>query len=513
MLRIYNSLTKKKEEFKPINEGKVGTYICGLTVYDVCHIGHARTLIVSDAIVRYLKFKGYDVTYVRNFTDVDDKIIARALKEGVDSRVISERYIADARQDMKALKLIPPTHEPKVTDHIGEIIALIERLVDRGFAYAVDGNVYFEVSKFADYGKLSKRSPEELEAGARIEIDPRKRNPMDFALWKASKPGEPKWPSPWGEGRPGWHIECSAMSMKYLGETFDIHGGGLDLVFPHHENEIAQSEAATGRPWVHYWIHSGMLNVNRVKMSKSLGNYITIKQALEKYHPEVIRFYILNHHYSSPVDFSDDFVREKEQGLEKIYAMLKDVDTILKKGGATQTLENEIKLLEENFMAKLGQAPHKALKAMDDDFSAELEQFRSEFFEAMDDDFNTGEAIGVVYKVLTDVNKYLAGRPMLAEGPTVSAARVLSKVREFFNDVGQIFGILEEEPQQFLAAARERRLREVDLPLEEIDRLILERNEARRKKDWARADAIRQELAAHRITLQDSPDGTTWTAN
>ncbi|KAF0121035.1 MAG: cysteinyl-tRNA synthetase, partial [bacterium] len=292
-LRVYNTLTKSKEDFEPLQKGKVGMYACGVTVYDLCHIGHARSTIVFDIIFRYLRHKGYEVTYVRNFTDVDDKIINRAGSEKVSYQEISERYIEEFNKDMQLLGIAPPTIEPKATDHIPDMIKTIEKLIENGYAYRIEDDVFFSVSKFQGYGRLSGRTIEEMHAGARVEIDERKENPMDFALWKASKPGEPSWDSPWGKGRPGWHIECSSMSQKYLGETFDIHGGGKDLIFPHHENEIAQSEGATGKPFVKYWVHNGFVNIDKEKMSKSLGNFFTIKEILERYHPEVIRLFLL----------------------------------------------------------------------------------------------------------------------------------------------------------------------------------------------------------------------------
>ncbi|MGA2151407.1 MAG: cysteine--tRNA ligase, partial [Geobacteraceae bacterium] len=314
-LRVYNTLTSGKEEFVPLRPGKVGMYVCGVTVYDYSHIGHARANVVFDVICRYLRFLGYEVTYVRNYTDIDDKIINRANADGVPYNVISERFITEFDRDMAQLGLELPTFQPKATDHVGDIIDLVARLIDKGHAYAAGGDVYFCVEKFATYLKLSGRNLEEMQAGARIEVDEKKRHPMDFALWKEAKPGEPFWESPWGKGRPGWHIECSAMSIRYLGETFDIHGGGKDLIFPHHENEIAQSEAATGRPFVRYWLHNGFVNINAEKMSKSLGNFFTIREVLEKYDSEVLRFFLISAHYRSPLDFSDQNLTEAESGM------------------------------------------------------------------------------------------------------------------------------------------------------------------------------------------------------
>jgi cysteinyl-tRNA synthetase len=322
MLKIYNTLTKSKEIFKPIGPGKVRIYVCGPTVYDACHIGHARSVIVFDVIVRYLRTSGYEVTYVRNFTDIDDKIIKRANELGVSTKELSERHIKEFYGDMDALKAERATHEPKATDHIGDIISVIQRLVDQGHAYEAGGDVFYAVESFRAYGKLSGRRLEDMQAGARVEIDEKKRNPLDFALWKGAKPGEPVWDSPWGKGRPGWHIECSAMSTHFLGERFDIHGGGKDLIFPHHENEIAQSEGAFGHHFVNVWIHNGFVKINEEKMSKSLGNFLMIKEILKEYHPEGVRLFLLSNHYRSPVDFTHQAIAEAQVGLEKIYALL-----------------------------------------------------------------------------------------------------------------------------------------------------------------------------------------------
>jgi len=321
-LRVYNTMTQKKEEFIPLHKGRIGMYACGVTVYDLCHIGHARSAMVFDVIYRYLQYKGYEVTYVRNFTDVDDKIIKRAQEAGVSTEEIAARYIQEFYIDMGALGMLKPTMEPKATEHIPEMIAQVERLLEKGLAYQVEGDVYYAVEKFPEYGKLSKRTLDEMQAGARVEVDERKRNPLDFALWKAAKPGEPSWASPWGKGRPGWHIECSAMSQRYLGDTLDIHGGGKDLIFPHHENEIAQAEGATGRPFVRFWLHNGFVNIAKEKMSKSLGNFLTIKEILKEYHPEVVRFFLLSRHYRSPVDFSSQGMEEARQNLARFYQVL-----------------------------------------------------------------------------------------------------------------------------------------------------------------------------------------------
>ncbi|MBI1745131.1 MAG: cysteine--tRNA ligase [Acidobacteria bacterium] len=492
-LRIVSSLSKRREDFQPIHDKKIGLYVCGLTVYDVCHIGHARTFLAFDAIVRYLRFLGYDVTYVRNFTDVEDKIIKRALQEGVDSRVVSERYIRQAEEDFDALGMIRPSVEPKVTEHMGEIIAFVQALMDKGVAYAVDGDVYYEVNKFSGYGKLSRRTPDELQAGARVDIDERKRNPLDFALWKSGKPGEPVWESPWGLGRPGWHIECSAMATKYLGDHFDIHAGGADLVFPHHENEIAQSEAVLGGDWVKYWLHCGTLNIHHEKMSKSLGNYLTIQDALRRYHPEVLRFFILSFHYGSIIDFSDAFVEEKEQGLERLYHVLQQLDTTLDAS------------LQDPALAAASSLSHS-----ESEMVTRLAELRQAFIEAMNDDFNTAEAAGVLFQTAAVLKKYLLS--LEDDTHTIGGGSyfALNQGRAFLKEVGQIFGIFQCSPDLLFQSVLERKLQNVVLPLPEIQQMISDRSQARKTKDWKRADAIRQALADHRILVQDTPEGTTW---
>jgi len=478
-LRVYNTLSGTKEEFKPLVPGKVSMYVCGVTVYDHCHIGHARANVVFDMIYRYLRHAGYDVTYVRNYTDVDDKIINRANQEGVPYNVISERFIAEFDRDMAALGLDLPSHQPKATEHITEMIDVISRLVDKGYAYAADGDVYFCVEKFDPYLKLSKRNLDEMQAGARIEVGEKKRHPMDFALWKGSKPGEPFWESPWGEGRPGWHIECSAMSMKYLGETFDIHGGGKDLVFPHHENEIAQSEAANGKPFANYWIHNGFVNINSEKMSKSLGNFFTIKEVLEKYDAEVLRFFLLSAHYRSPIDFSDQNLREAEAGLERIYAALAGIDEAAAKGA--ENAEGEA----------------------DEELAGKTATIADRFREAMDDDFNTAQALGFVFDLVRSANRVLAEGKGGNRGLLADAG---SRIRE----VGLVLGLFTSEPNAFAERLKNRKAAELPIAAEEIERLIAERLAARAARDFRRADEIRDNLAAQGIMLLDSPQGTTW---
>ncbi len=477
-LKVYNTLGRKKVEFSPLKKGKVGMYVCGVTVYDYCHIGHARSALVFDMIYRYLKAKGFDTTYVRNFTDIDDKIINRAHGEGMDFREVSERFIEAFYEDMDALKLERPDVEPKATDHITDMIELVEGLVDRGHAYVVDGDVYFDVSSFPEYGKLSGRSVEEMRAGARIEVDDKKKNPLDFALWKASKPGEPAWDSPWGLGRPGWHIECSVMSMKYLGETLDIHGGGLDLIFPHHENEIAQSEAYTGRPFCLHWIHNGFVSVEGEKMSKSLGNVLLIRDMVQEYHPEVFRLFLLSTHYRSPIDFSRKALEEAREALNRLYRVLETVEEVGLPGGVGPTSE------EGKGGARFFQ-----------------EKVRS-FYMAMDDDFNSALALARVFEGAREINRLLKESGETQE----EKARVARIFMELVNGVREVFGILTLSPQDWFQGGAVK----LSVPVEEIGRLIQERQEARKRRDWDRADTIRNELKAKGVLLEDTPKGTIW---
>ena len=485
-LRIYNTLTGKKEDFVPLQEGKVGMYVCGVTVYDLSHIGHARSTVVFDTIYRYLRHRGYEVTYVRNFTDIDDKIIKRANEDGVDYRVITEKYIHEFNVDMGSLGLEKPTIEPKATDHIPEIIRLVSTLIEKGYAYQSNGDVFFSVEKFTDYGKLSKRNLEEMEAGARVEINEKKRNPLDFALWKASKPREPFWESPWGKGRPGWHIECSAMSQKYLGESFDIHGGGRDLVFPHHENETAQSEGASGKPFVKYWIHNGFVNINKVKMSKSLGNILTIKEMIQHWHPEVIRLFLLSQHYRSPLDFSEESLLEAKLGLDRFYTTLNALQDELAKPNASTSRTDVPSLVEH----------HQA-----------IESFPSKIEEAMDDDFNTAQALGYFHTLLTHLNALLD----LSKGkPSRDIASLLRKGLDHLLKFGWIFGLFREEPKQYLDRMKKEGLKKLGVSEEEILRLIEERNAARKGKNWKKADDIRNDLLSKGVVLEDGPTGTQW---
>ena len=476
-LRVYNTLTGKKEVFEPINPGKVGMYVCGVTVYDYCHIGHARANIVFDIVYRYLLYSHYDVTYVRNYTDVDDKIIARAQERGIASEALANEFIKAFDEDMEALGLKKPTFEPKATEYIDEIIALAQSLIAKGMAYEAAGDVYFSVDSFPSYLKLSKRNMNEMLAGARIAPGEQKRNPMDFALWKAAKPGEPSWNSPWGPGRPGWHIECSAMSSSFLGETFDIHGGGRDLIFPHHENEIAQSEGAHDKPFVKYWLHNGFVNVDQEKMSKSLGNFFTIRDILQQYDPEVVRFFILTAHYRSPIDFSDQNLKEAQTGLTRFYEALNSASEVLKQSKVPGENKDEAKRLED--------------------------QFRS----AMDDDFNTAQAIGFLFEGVRLINRLMAEKKFLKKPESVS---MVNSLRKTILELGDVLGLLGSNPKEWLRKKNLKGLMEIGLTENEVKQLISERLEAKRNKDFERADQIRDDLSRKGIELLDTVEETTW---
>jgi cysteinyl-tRNA synthetase len=484
-LKIYNTMKRKKEPFTPLQEGKVGMYVCGVTVYDFSHIGHARAMVVFDVIQHYLRYRGYDVTYVRNYTDIDDKIINRANEESVPFNVISERYIKEFDSDMESLGIEKPTHIPRATQHIQDMISMIEILLEKGKAYEIDGDVYFDVSQFSEYGKLSGKDIDSLLPGARIEVDERKKDPLDFALWKKSKQGEPFWESPWGKGRPGWHIECSAMSQKYLGDTFDIHGGGMDLVFPHHENEIAQAESATGKQFVRYWIHNGFVNIDKEKMSKSLKNFLNIREVLKTYHPEVIRLFLLSNHYRSPVDFSKQNLIEAKTGLDRFYAFLNDL----------QNLDSFSKEQEE-----IDAAEKKARE--------ELTAFPEKFKEAMDDDFNTAAAIGHLYSLTRTLNS-LIDRKKKDPSFKVTSDTVL-QAQEVFNEAGSVFGLFQESPLTYFENQKKTRLASLGITEEEIEKLIAERARARKAEDWKTADAVRNSLAEKGVILKDTPQGTQW---
>lgn len=464
-IRVYNTMTRKKEEFVPVNDNKVGIYVCGPTVYDYFHIGNARIFIVFDVVRRYLKWRGYEVTYVQNFTDIDDKMIKRAQELGITVSELAERFIAAYREDAAALGIEEADVHPRATEHIPEIIKLIETLMEKKMAYNVDGNVYFDTQAYAQYGGLSQQPLEELVAGARVEVDEQKKHPLDFALWKKQKPGEPAWESPWGLGRPGWHIECSAMSMKYLGETVDIHAGGPDLVFPHHENEKAQSEGATGKPFVKYWLHAGYLNINKQKMSKSLGNFLTVRELRQKIDPLVIRFFMLSAHYRNPINYAPELLQQAQSGLERLNNVVYNLRHLL------TTLP-----------------PEKVQTAETEEKLQALQTYKERFITAMDDDFNTADAISVLFDLARETNTYLKKKEL--------SKIVIEKTLQFFEDVGAILGFFTEKEDN-----------ELD---EKINAMIAKRQEARAKKDWATADAIRDELLAMGIILEDTPQGVRW---
>jgi cysteinyl-tRNA synthetase len=479
-MRIYNTLAGKKEDFVPVEPGKVNMYACGITAYDHCHIGHARSSVVFDIMRRYMKYKGFDFRYVRNFTDIDDKIINRAKQEGIPWDEVARKYIGEYYRDMDALGVGGADVEPKATEHIAEIIEVVKGLIDKGYAYEVDGSVYFAVEKFAGYGKLSKRDLEDMMAGARIEVNERKKNPMDFALWKSSKEGEPSWESPWGPGRPGWHIECSAMSLKHLGETFDIHGGGADLIFPHHENEIAQSEAYTGKTFVRYWVHNGFITVDKEKMSKSLGNFFTIKEILAKFDAEAVRFFLLSTHYRSPIEFSDEQLKEAEASIDRYYTTAIRIRDFLSQDHAKEKSVPDEKVLTEL-----------------------LDGFQVGFEEAMDDDFNTALAIGNIFELIRVLNKYLDGRPS-----GKMAVGLVAQSRDLLNKTGAVLNIFQRTPEEWYRAMM--KVRHIALTESDIVSQIEKRKGARERKDWAEADRIRQELEEKGIILEDKKDGTSW---
>ena len=461
-LQIYNTLTRRKEAFTPIEPGKVRMYVCGMTVYDYCHLGHARVMVAFDVITRYLRQRGFDVTYVRNVTDIDDKILRRADENGESIASLTERMIEAMHEDEARLGVLPPDQEPRATRHVDDILAMIETLIDKGYAYAADnGDVYYRVRRFEGYGKLNNRDLDEMRSGARVEVDEHKEDPLDFVLWKAAKPGEASWPSPWGEGRPGWHIECSAMSKCCLGETFDIHGGGPDLTFPHHENEIAQSEAANGKPFVNTWMHAGAVRVNHEKMSKSLGNFFTIREVLEHHDPEVVRYLLVASHYRSAINYSPDSLAEARRSLERFYNALEGVAL-----EGVSTLGGE---------ASPG--------------------FEARFTAAMDDDFNTPEALSVLFDLARELNRAKKEAP--GEAPALAAE---------LRRLGGILGLLQQDPAAFLKAGAG----ELPLSEAEIQARIDERAAAKKAKDFAAADAIRDELAALGIILKDSREGTGW---
>ncbi|MCW8931978.1 MAG: cysteine--tRNA ligase [Gammaproteobacteria bacterium] len=463
MLHIQNTLSGKKELFTPIHPGKVNMYVCGMTVYDFCHIGHARVLVVFDVITRYLRkiYGSENVTYVRNITDIDDKIIARAIENGEDINSLTNRFIEAMHEDADALGVKRPDIEPRATEHMDEILKMIQTLIDKGMAYQGDnGDVYYQVSKFETYGQLAKKNLDDLQSGSRVEVEQSKRDPMDFVLWKMAKPDEPSWDSPWGEGRPGWHIECSAMSVSCLGDHFDIHGGGLDLKFPHHENEIAQSEGCTGHKFVNYWIHNGFVRVDDEKMSKSLGNFFIIRDVLKSYAPEVIRYFILNSHYMSPLNYSDENLDKAKASLTTLYQSLLNIDVS----------DMNDSLIEDS-------------------------DYAQRFFKAMDDDFNTPMAISVLFDMSHELNR-------LKEKDDEQAKALGFQLKK----LAELLGLLENDAQQFLQGSTS----EGGLSDDEINDLIEQRAAAKQEKNWSECDRIRDVLDAEDILLEDTPEGTRW---
>ena len=465
MIRLYNTLTRKKEPLVPVKEGKIGIYACGPTVYDYFHIGNSRVFIIFDVLRRYLVYRGYDVTFVQNYTDVDDKMINKAAEMGITVDELAEQFIRAYEEDADALGVLPADYHPRASRHIPQIIELVQKLIDKKLAYEVEGDVYFHVEAFPGYGKLSYQNLEELMHGARVEIDERKKHPMDFALWKREKPGEPSWESPWGRGRPGWHIECSAMSMYYLGETLDIHAGGQDLIFPHHENEIAQSEGATSQTFSRHWVHVGYLNIDDEKMSKSLGNILTVRQLRDTFDPIVIRFFMLSAQYRTPINFSEEHLEQASRALERLNTTVYNLRERLEK--VKEGLPDE----EENALLGL------------------IESSRESFREAMDDDFNTAEAIAVLFEFARKVNIYL-------NRPQGQKENILEPVLDFYREINDILGIIKDQHRADLQKG--------------IEELIARREEARLRKDWATADAIRQQLNEQGIILEDTPQGVRW---
>ncbi|HIU47788.1 MAG TPA: cysteine--tRNA ligase [Candidatus Avimonoglobus intestinipullorum] len=463
-MRIYNTMTRQKEEFVPIDKNEVKMYSCGPTVYDYFHIGNARPFIIFDTMRRYLEYRGYQVKFVQNFTDIDDKMINRANKEGITVQELGERFIAEYFKDAKALGIREATVHPKATENIDAIIDLVKTLEEKGFAYNVDGDVYFSTKKFREYGKLSKQPLEDLEAGARIDVNEHKRDVMDFALWKKQKEGEPAWESPWGMGRPGWHIECSAMANKFLGETIDIHSGGQDLIFPHHENEIAQSECANGKPFANYWMHNGYININNQKMSKSLGNFFTVRDIAKKYDYEIIRFFMLSAHYRNPVNFSDVLMEQAKSAVERVYTCIGNLKFLLENG------------------------EDRPLHAVEQELSRQVDACRQKFIDAMDDDLNTADAIAAIFDIVYAANTALSNEQK-------NAVSVVEKALGAILELGGVLGLFQKQEQDIDA---------------EVEALIEERNAARKEKNWARADEIRDQLKAMHIELKDTPMGVKW---
>jgi cysteinyl-tRNA synthetase len=480
-IKLYNTATRTKEEFHPLEPGKARIYVCGVTVYDLCHIGHARSSIVFDVLVRYLRARGFEVTYVRNFTDIDDKIIDRAKSLGKETSALAREQIDAFYEDMGRIGVMKADHEPRATDFIPAMIDMIRTLMEKGFAYLEGADVFYSVESFKGYGALSGRKLEDMKAGSRIAVDEKKRHPMDFVLWKGAKPGEPQWPSPWGPGRPGWHIECSVMSNHYLGSTFDIHGGGRDLLFPHHENERAQSIAATGGGFARYWVHNGFVTVESEKMSKSLGNFLTIRDALESYHPEVLRIFLLSKHYRSPLDFSGGAVLEFQSALARIYRTLQRVDELIEKQTATVRAEGELS----------GGKPGTMFE---------------QFVGIMDDDLNTAGGIALLFDRVKEMNRLM---DTIGDSPEQEVVLRVLREREELLAAAAVLGLLEEQPAEFFRKIASQAL---SIPEEEIERLVRERTKARAEKRWADADSVRARLQDAGIVLEDGPKGTTWRA-
>jgi cysteinyl-tRNA synthetase len=477
-IRLFNTMTMQKEPLEPAVPGKLGVYVCGPTVYSYVHIGNARTFTSFDVVVRYLRYRGFEVKYVRNYTDVDDKIIKAAHETGEEAVVLAARFVEAFREDARALHLLEPDVSPKVSDHLAEIIGIIGKLVDKGLAYESQGDVYFSVKRYPEYAKLSKRNVDDLCVGERVHPGEQKHEPLDFALWKAAKPGEPAWDSPWGKGRPGWHIECSAMSAKYLGETFDIHGGGLDLIFPHHENEIAQSEGASGKTFSRYWMHCGFLDLEGAKMSKSLGNVVRLRDALGKVDPEALRFFFVSTHYRHPLNFADKGLADAEHRMEYFYETLRKVDERV--GG------------KDFGKGPLYGEPHK---------------FLTEFESQMDDDFNTAGALGALSGLFGQMNE-LTDKPPVKDKAQVG--RTLQALREDVRKVSGVLGLFEDEPAQWLLRRRERAVKERGIDVAKVESLIQARGEARKAKNFAEGDRLREELKALGVEILDTAAGTVW---
>ncbi|WMJ80318.1 cysteine--tRNA ligase [Clostridium sp. MB40-C1] len=462
-MKVFNTMTRQKEEFKPINPNKVNMYVCGPTVYDFFHIGNARTFLVFDTVRRYFEYKGYEVNYIQNFTDIDDKMINRANREGITVKELGDNFIKEYYQDADGLNIKRATNNPRATEYIEEIIEFVEDLINKGYAYEVDGDVYFNTKKFKEYGKLSGQNLEDLQAGARINVDERKEDPMDFAVWKSEKPGEPSWKSPWGNGRPGWHIECSCMAHNLLGETIDIHAGGADLVFPHHENEVAQSEARNGKTFANYWMHSAYLNIDNKKMSKSLNNFFTTREILKQYDPEIIRLFMLSAHYRTPLNFSKDLLESAKASLERLYNAI----------GNLERLENEV--------------TNTQLTDEEKKYKKELDLYKDKYIEKMDDDFNTADAIAVMFDLIRDINSNINAD---------SSKELVDYALNLIRELGSPLGVLQNSTI-------------CDLN-EEIEKLVELRQQARKEKDWSLADKIRDDLKEKGIVLEDTPQGVRW---